>query len=163
MSMHNWLRWEWHRLSKWVSKFSHREFFSTFWEKWFWTFLSKRAFNKSQAISWNLCCNEFFLKPVLSKLTSKTILRKRFSCEYFNNNTNNYYNCKTYIGAFLFVIVLFLYELKKRTQPASSHGHIEHSGSKIDFGSNIVLCTREQRNTLPQQRIRPKPQPWGAL
>ena len=26
--------------------------------------------------------------------------------------------------AFLFVIVLFLYELKKRTRPASSHGHV---------------------------------------
>ena len=26
-----------------------------------------------------------------------------------------------------------------------------------------VLCTREQRNTSPRQRTRPKPQPWGAL
>ena len=30
-----------------------------------------------------------------------------------------------FFGAFLFVIVLFLYELKKRTRPASSYGHVE--------------------------------------
>ena len=30
-----------------------------------------------------------------------------------------------YFGALLFVIVLFLYELKKRTRPASSYGHVE--------------------------------------
>ena len=30
-----------------------------------------------------------------------------------------------FFGAFLFVILLFLYELKKRTRPASSHGHVE--------------------------------------
>ena len=30
-----------------------------------------------------------------------------------------------FFGAFLFVTVLFLYELKKRTRPASSYGHVE--------------------------------------
>ena len=30
-----------------------------------------------------------------------------------------------FFGAFLFVIVLSLYELEKRTRPASSYGHVE--------------------------------------
>ena len=55
-----------------------------------------------------------------------------------------------FFGAFLFVTVLFLYELKKRTRPASSYGHVEslHVYSLEPFDTTNCACLALQTTAV---------------
>ena len=50
---------------------------------------------------------------------------------------------------------------------STAWGHMWSMRLRVNYARQLildplcVLCMREQRNTLPRQRTRPKPQPWG--